>query len=283
MKKIIKIILYIMLLLILLGTCVNAEDEACKITLSANKATLNPGDEVTITLNMSDITKSSGIYQFMSVLNFKDDIFEIVKVEDSELKQDLEDSEYGECDILYSGLVDTDPNIKNPWYLLYIEESGMHGIIGSSTADPQKENQIIGKIKLKVKDTVTTSTSTEISLESTEVFDAESISSGTVSGDVISNTDITLTINGSGNGGSNNPGNSNQQNLNPDPIITSNQQGYDTIKNNTEAKNKDGQQENKSKEDVPYTGIEDYIPAIFVLIVLGTMGYINYRKYKDIY
>ena len=40
--------------------------------------------------------------------------------------------------------------------------------------------------------------------------------------------------------------------------------------------------DNKASNNVPYTGIEDTIPIIFILIVIATLAYINYRKYKNI-
>ena len=40
--------------------------------------------------------------------------------------------------------------------------------------------------------------------------------------------------------------------------------------------------DNRANNDVPYTGIEDTIPVIFILAVIALLAYINYRRYKNI-
>lgn len=69
MKKKNIIISLFLILLVILTTSVNAEDEACKVSMSADKTTLENGDTVTITILMSNITKSEGIAQV--IRNFR--------------------------------------------------------------------------------------------------------------------------------------------------------------------------------------------------------------------
>lgn len=275
MKTITKIFLYFIICIIFLTTYVQAEDQACKISLSANKATLNPGDEVTITLTMSDITKTSGILNLISVLNFSNDIFEIVFEEDEDLSNALVDTDFEGCKILYSGDKDSDSTIKNPWYVLYLEEGESKAIYASTGADPQIESQIIGKVKLKVKENVK-STKTTVLLSATEVFDAEAIlnaeTTGEFQGYEISDSEITLQINGVSGGTTPVLENDTQNNL-----VNNN----NTIKQNSTVNNQT-QSANKVNQAVPYTGIEDYVPFVFIIIIVAVMAYINYRKYKDI-
>ncbi len=126
MRKIIETILLFIFCLILTTTSVKAESEACKITLSADKTSLKPGDEVTITLLMEDITKPTGIINLLSELELSQDIFEIQLVENEELSGEIEGLG---LDILYSGENDTDLSIKSPWNLFLLEEEGKYGII----------------------------------------------------------------------------------------------------------------------------------------------------------
>ena len=39
---------------------------------------------------------------------------------------------------------------------------------------------------------------------------------------------------------------------------------------------------NIASNEVPYTGIEDTIPVIFILAIISVLAYINYKKYKNI-
>ena len=78
MKKRNVILLFFIVILIALTTNVMAEDEACKITMSADKTTVKSGDIVTVNLLMSNINKSTGIARFGGILEYPEDIFEIV-------------------------------------------------------------------------------------------------------------------------------------------------------------------------------------------------------------
>lgn len=284
MKKTIKIILLFIICIMLSSTFVKAEDEACKITLSADKTTLAPGDEVTINLLMEDITKPTGIIEFISILNVPDDVFEIIYEDDEELKAEL--GEEG-CEILYNGEHDEDASIKNPWYLMYIEESGFGGVCGATIGDPQKESQIVGRIKLKVKDDATNTQAT-VKLSMTSVVDAENIDS--TEGSTISDSEIKLQIAGESKDkeeDTNNEVQNNNTNKDNTSTNTGKTNTNNNIKNNTNSKtnkvtNANKQTENKATQDVPYTGIEDWIPFIFLGMVISVIAYINYRKYKDI-
>lgn len=264
MRKTIKIILFFIICIIISTTFVRAEEEACKITLSADKTILKPGDEVTVTLLMGNITKSTGIVQFLGALDYSNEIFDIVFQEDEELKALLEE----DCEILYNGEYDEDVTEEdNPWYLIYLEQQGVSGICGVSMEEPQLESQIVGKIKLKVKDNAS-ETQAKISLLNTEAYDAENIDAE--SGYTISDSEIKLQVSGNVQQGTSEQGTGTTNN-NP---VNSSPQNNSNVKNN--------QTENKANQDVPYTGIEDYIPFILMTVIISVIAYINYRKYKDI-
>ena len=181
--------------------------------------------------------------------------------------------------ILYTGEKDTDTTVKNPWYVLHVKENEQNGIFASTLSDPQKTSQIVGRIKFKVKQNIE-ETPAEILIKDMEAFDADAISSGATSGDKVTDASVILTVNGtSGNGQQNNNGqtNNNQSN-NTESGDTKNQIKNTQVKN-IENRNKN---DNRANNDVPYTGIEDTIPVIFILAVIALLAYINYRRYKNI-
>lgn len=265
MKKRNVILLFFIVILIALTTNVMAEDEACKITMSADKTTVKSGDIVTVNLLMSNINKSTGIARFGGILEYPEDIFEIVYEEDEELKEALEETELAEYDIsiLYNGKKDTDLTIKNPWYVLNVKENGGNLIMASTLADPQKSSQIVGRIKFKVKENVD-ETPAEILLTEMEALDAETIANNGENGFKVSESSIVLTVNGTSS--SEQPSN---------PPTEKNVQVVQNIQNKPT-------NDNRANNDVPYTGIEDTIPVIFILAIISILAYINYRKYKNI-
>lgn len=270
MKRKSIIIICLFLFIVLLATTVNAADEACKISLSADKTTLEQGDTVTINILMSNVIKTDGISQYYGMLEYSEDIFEIILDDDASIKADYE--EYTDYSILYSGRQDSDNTIKNPWYMILVKQEDKNGFVGSvdtkfsSTVQPVKsgESQIIGKIKLKVKSNAT-GTTAKISLKDMEVFGADSTNDSTTDtpkGDAISDASINLTIK------------------------EQTKDGTTSIKNIEENKNKQIETKNQSaniaSNEAPYTGIEDTIPVIFILAIIALFAYINYKKYKNI-
>lgn len=266
MKKISIICICLVLLTSILTTNVKAVDEACQITLTANETTLKPGDIVTIDVQMSNIMKPSGIAQFYGILEYSNDIFEVIFDEDPELKQSLAGTEYENCEILYSGAKDTSSSIASPWCFLYVNVGGTSGIYATTEGDPQIATQVIGKIKLKVKDGVT-STTTKVSLTEMEAIDAETIANsgntGNLQGYKVSDTNINLTIKGTSQ--------DNIQNVNNNTDNTKNNQKTNVYQN-----------DKKDDKPLPSTGIKDILPIIIILIVISIIAYIKYKKYQDI-
>lgn len=263
MKKRNIVMICLAFALILFTTTVNAANEPCKISLSADKTTLAPGDTVTLNLTISNVTKTNGISQFYGVLDFSDDIFEVVPDDDESIIADY--SDYEGYTVLYSGR--QDDSALNPWYIVYVEEEGQKGIIASvdteysNTVQAVKSgsSQVVGKIKLKVKDSAT-GTVAKIALTDMEAFEESSDSStdGDTEDTAVSDTSVSFTL----EGGTEEP---------------------TQIQTRTENKTQNKiENDNKSNNNVPYTGIEDTIPVIFILAIIAILAYINYRKYKNI-
>lgn len=268
MKKRNIIIACLLFILILFTTKVNAAEEACKVSLSADKTTLGPGDTVTVSIKVSNVTKTDGISQFIGALDFPSDIFEVVFEEDDEtLIADYE--EYEGYSIIYSGRMEE--TVTNPWYIIYAEEEGKQGFLAGidtkalETVQPVKSGstQTIGKIKLKVKDGAE-GTTASLAFSDMEVFGPNDLSDTTTdvpAGSKISDATVNFKLTGMEPQGEQDP-----VGKNPGSKGTEN------------VTNKD----NRAKNDTPYTGIEDTIPVIFILLIITTFAYINYRKYKNI-
>lgn len=268
MRKRNVIFLFFIVILIALTTNVMAEDEACKITMSADKTTVKSGDIVTINLLMSDIKKTTGIAKFAGILEYSEDIFEIISEDDEGLKEELEGTELEGYDIsiLYNGEKDDDSTIKSPWYIFGVEGNGGSVIMAGTLSDPQKSSQIVGKIKFKVKENVD-ETPAEILLTEMQAFDADAIANNEENGFKVSESSIVLTVNGTSG--------SEQSSSTP----TEKNQIKNVQVQNIQNK---ATNDNRANNDVPYTGIEDTIRVIFILAIISILAYINYRKYKNI-
>lgn len=195
----------------------------------------------------------------------------MVLEEDQTLKADYEVlQQYSDYSILYSGRQDA--SIKNPWYTILVKQSNQKGFLASAdtaisdTTAKQGEAPIIGKIKLKVKDGVK-STTAKVSLEDMTVYGKATTSSTTESPIGYEISDATLDLNVKG-------ATQNENEL----IINQKANNVENITQNS-VKNND---EDKANNNVPYTGIEDMIPVIFILAIIAVLAYINYRKYKNI-
>lgn len=269
MKKIGITILCLILFINALTIKVNAASEVCKLNISADKTELKAGDTVTINVLVSNVTTTSSIGIFYGILNYSEDLLEIVPEEDESFIADYE--EYKDYPILYSGRQDEDSTTENPWYMLLAEENGEKGFIASLdtvfTEDAEQikqgDSQIIAKIKFKVKEDITKTSTAKISL--TEI---RAVESGDASDDLdekeISDATMNLTVKVES-------GNSNEENSNS---------GSNSDKKDSNQQN--NQEENKAKSSVPYTGIEDIMPIILTILVIAILSCVYCVKYKDI-
>lgn len=281
MKRVRKIFLILIVFLFVFAIKVNAADEVCKIKMNADKSTLSPGDIVTITITASDITLEKGIATFLAEFKYNENIFELVVEQNEQLKQAISQiegmSDFEKCEVLYNGAANTS---INPWYMLYFESAGQKAVFGSVVQAAQKDNQEIGKIKLKVKDGVTATTE---KIEFTTIIVVDGSALETTQADTtehtVTGTNVSLTIKpkttSEGNQQIPQINNSNNNNNN------SNNNKEQTIQNSTSGNNT--QTNNQAPTQAPNTGVEDYLPFAFIIIAIGTFSYIKYKKYKDIY
>ena len=271
MKKIVKMFLILIVLIFSFGVTVYAAEQACKITMNADKSTVKPGDTVTVTLTASDITAAEGIGMFLAEFKYNANIFELIVEENEELKavsaQIEEMFGFEKSEVIYSGLENITANL-NPWYLLCFESEGEKAIFGSPLT-AQKDTQEIGKIKFKVKEGVTETADT-IELGTIIVYDGlilDDTKKDSAKEYTISGNSVSLTIKPVSNSGGN------QQIPQVNNSTNTNKEGT-TQNSNTN---------NKTPTQAPNTGVEDYLPFVFIIITIGTFSYIKYKKYKDIY
>lgn len=282
MKKISIIIIYSILFITILTMNVNAADEVCKASISSDKTELETGDTVTINVLISNITNTAGIGQFSGILEYSEDVFELVTEEDESIKADY--PEFINYPILYSGRQDSDTIIENPWYMILVKKETQNGFVASVDTKfsedvmpvKQGESQIVGRIRLKVKENATANTA-KITLTEMEAFELEnsSSSSGDLIGNKMSDSTLNLTIKATA-GNTETPNTSAVNNINE-----KNNNGSTSIvkQNNTQSTKQD---DNKAKSNVPYTGVEDIVPILIIVLTISILSYIAYRKYKDI-
>ena len=281
MKKTIKIALFFVFCIILSTTCVKAEGDEYRVTLSADKKTLKPGDEVTITIVIENKTITNGIYTLLSNIQLSKDVFEIKPIETS----DLEGVQF---QMLYDGREDEEIlGVASPWGVIMMSD-GENDLLMAQTLEEvavkQGTSQVIGRVKLKVK-TDAKPTTAKFNLLSKTAFDNLDAMDDTGDFDLEGGytildseqdavqLQIVSSTGDAGNTG--NTGNTSNQTSKDDYQTIGNKQ------NNTQKQNK-VQTENKATGSAPYTGIEDYIPFIFIGIIISGMAYINYQKYKNI-
>ncbi len=267
MKKITKIILLQVLIIFLIISPVKAEEIPCKISFSSSKTILQPGEEVTVSMLMSNITASEGIQYISGILDYSTDVFEII-YDETDLAEDklvqFEDDGTDEDNIgmIYVGENDTSAT-GNKWdvVLLYDEETNSNGILAYSE-EKQTQEQTIAKIKFKVKSDAP-KTDTKISLKQALVFSMDDDDEGMK----IEDASVPFTIKGKETPASSTVENKNNENV---------KQKKGVNKTNT------NNNQQTSNQGTPYTGIDDYFPVIAVIILATVISYFNYKKYKDI-
>lgn len=269
MKKIVKLILLQFLIVFLMMSTVKAEELPCKISLSSSKTTLNPGDEITVSILMSNITVSDGIQYVNAILDYSTDVFEIV-YDESDLAEDKlaqfeDEGDEGNVAMVYVGENDTTLS-GNKWdvALLYDEDTESNGILAFSE-EKQTQTQTIGKIKFKVKSDAP-KIDTKISLEEVSVFSIDDDDDGMK----VEDASVSFTVNGKEVAAASQPANN-----------------VNNVENRAENKVENKVKENTNNQDTseketPYTGIEDYFPVIAIVMLIAVISYFNYKKYKDI-
>ena len=264
---IIVLLLQLIAIMFLTGT-VNAVDNPCKISLSTNKTTLKPGDEITVNISISDITMDEGVNNIIAVINYSKDVFQIIYDESEEAEEQValisesRDSE-GNVAMFYLGENDTSSTKSNWNGLVYEDPTGQEGVM-FYTGDKQKTSQTMAKMKLKVKDNAP-KTNTKLALESIAVYDSNNTEHP------VNDTSISFSIDGI-------------EVIKNDPPANTVEQNnlVNNVNNNNNNMKNDNANNDIADKDAPNTGIEDYVPAFFLILIIAMFSYINYRKYKDI-
>lgn len=268
MKIVVKILALMLILMIFASNIVMAADYPCKISLSSSKTTFKPGDEITISISIADITLSEGINNITAIIDYPEEIFDVIFDESEEAEEQVAIyseslGTEGDVAMFYIGQNDTTSTNSNWNGLLYIDSTGKKGIM-LTASERQTTSKTIAKLKFKVKDSAP-KTSAKVSLDSIVAYDANTNEKE------VNNTSITFSIDGVETIVSK-PANNVQNNLGSSGNLNNNVNNAQNV----------NQQEDISEKDAPNTGIEDYVPAFSIIIIIAVFSYINYRRYKDI-
>lgn len=270
MKKIISILTLLVIILIQFTVYTYAAN-ACSISLSSDNQSLNKSDELTVSLKMSNITIEDGISAFGAILEYSEDIFELIIDESEDAKEiisQFEGTEYEECKVLYVGQNDDDEEILNPWTILLLESEDGKGIVGITT-ESQKESQKIGKLKFKVKENAKTSSGEKITLEELTVMDSKDndfvLSNAYTSVNVIGSQSISITNSTSNTSNKASNTSSTYNKTNKATSISNN------LNTSTEA-----------SKDVPKAGSPIVLPIFLIMIAFIVYKYKKYSEIKNI-
>lgn len=277
MKKYIGIIIIICIFLFCFFSVVNAN--SFKLLATPNKTTLKPGDEVEITLKLADIDiGTNGINAVEAKLVYNENIFETV--------------------------TQNDIKSMNNWGITYNgENTAQKGkILGIILSTGVKNDQEIATIKLKVKSNITSNAKTkETNINITNIITNDGSKliyeedkeipitiefDGTAKDESYINIDNIIDNVDDNNNNSNNASNSGNNNNNSDNVgVSANNNSNNANNSNININNNKESttaQRNTAEGNMPQTGTNEiiFIGMALILVVLGTAGYIRYRRIK---
>ena len=292
MKKVLRILFLQLIIMVLVVGHVKADSDPCKISLNSSTKNLKAGDEVTLNITMSSITLASGIKVFIGFIDYNDEVFEF-EFDDSdealdEIAKFTEATEYEPDSVaaLYIGSQDEQIS-NNPWNAMAIcdDDGVVKGIVAYSS-EAEKNTQAIAKIKLAVDEYAESSTETIVLSEIKVSTDAED------EYQVTDKASITYTIEGASDDDDDDDDDDDWDDDDDDDnddddggtSVGSTGSGSstgnkNTNKNNNANNNKNG---NSAGNKAPDTGLDDYIFVISIVLLIGFISFIEYRKYKDI-
>ncbi len=217
-----------------------------KFAMSASATTVKPGNEVTITMAISDIDLGeNGMNTLEGVLDYDRNIFEGVK--------------------------SSDITTQNGWVVTYNdEETGLNGkFLATKTGTGVKENQTLATIKLKVKENVSNQTTT-VTIKDIATNDGTNL---------VEETDKTVSIKIETPSSSSNQGSSEKNNVN---TAGNGSASTNTNKATTGSSTSKNKNKNTNKSSLPKTGVDDTIivVGIVTIVIAGIVSYIRYRQYK---
>lgn len=230
MKKVSKVLLVTIFLIGIFTVTVNAD--SFKFNVKANQTSLKPGDTVEINMNISDIDAGDlGINTLEAILEYDSNVFEEVS--------------------------QSNFSSKNNWSLTYNSEDTENKgkFLAVIVTTGVKENQDIGTLTLKVKNSAQ-NTNTTVTLKNVASNNGETL---------INETDKAITFKIESDNNANKPNTGN-----PGIVIEDN-------------KNNSTQNSIKKDGDIPKTGLENYkiYIATGVTVVIAMVAYGVYKKIES--
>ena len=257
MKKVKKMIVMVLSILVVSMLMVG-EANAASFTFKAeaNKTEAKPGDEIVISMGISNIDMGDlGINAIEGILDYDDEVFEKVSRDDI--------------------------GLQNNWTMTYNEEAGAHegNFLISNIVAGIKTEQKIGEIRLKIREDAKANTETEIKIKDITSNDGGVLVKESDKSIVIRIGEKTDTNGGNSSGntndGNNSSGNNNVGNTNNGSNNSGNINGGSTSGGSSSSGNK-----NVSQNNMPNTGADNIVKVAIAILGITAVG--TYMKYKGI-
>ena len=267
MKKVKKMIVMVLSILVV-SMLIAGEANAASFTFKAeaNKTEAKPGDEIVISMGISNIDMGDlGINAIEGILDYDDEVFEKVSRDDI--------------------------GLQNNWTITYNEEAGAHegNFLISNIVAGIKTEQKIGEIRLKIREDAKANTETEIKIKDITSNDGGVLVKESDKSIVIRIGEKTDTNGGNSNGninggntnnGNNSSGNNNVGNTNNGSNSSGNINGGNTNGGSTSGGSSNSGNKNMSQNNMPYTGASDIVKVAIAILGITAVG--TYMKYKGI-
>ena len=267
-KKILAIIIFILSVCIFNTTSYAAE--AVEVELEVDKKEVKAGEKISVTVSVKNNTYEESMYILAGGIEFDDKLLKPIAMENPELTAEqqamitmLTESADLEFEIL---------SVKDKWIIGIAESGELSGVktiiiiyldtTGSDAAVEVGETKEIGEIEFEALE-CEEAKSTVVKFY--EMIVDEELEIGEAS---------TQTIKVQ-------PKESLLEEMDDDDNDNNRQQlGSNNNNNNNNKDNKNNK--DKADKELAYTGVEDVIPYIMVLIIVAILSYIKCKKYKNI-
>lgn len=278
MKKVAYLLIITVVLALFSNVVLAANESSFGIGVSATKTSINPGDEITVTVKLKDFKNiTEGLYAFSALIQYDNNVFETL----------TENSVKG------LGTWSSLPTF-NPETGLITADSGV-GVKTESDAFSitfkVKDNAEIGKsTQITVKDFEASEGDADISANASGILTINIVEKNTANNSSSNNSSTNSSTNNSSNNSSaNSSSNSNTNSSNNNSSNNNSSTNNSTnsgIKNSTNSgttisNNKDN---STASKNIPQTGEKDFIilGAIAIISIMLIIGYLGYRKYGKI-
>ena len=283
MKKVKKMIVMVLSILVV-SMLMAGEANAASFTFKAeaNKTEAKPGDEIVISMGISNIDMGDlGINAIEGILDYDDEVFEKVSRDDI--------------------------GLQNNWTITYNEEAGAHegNFLISNIVAGIKTEQKIGEIRLKIREDAKANTETEIKIKNITSNDGGTLvketdksiiikigeKTGTNGGNSNGGSSNGGSLNGgssnggssnggSSNGGSSNGGSSNGGSSNGGSSNGGSSNGGNLNGGSSSGGSSNSGNKNMSQNNMPNTGADNIVKVAIAILGITAVG--TYMKYKGI-